>query len=198
MVVVGLTGGIATGKTVVSKRLAELGAVILDADKVGHEAYRPHTEVWEEVVKAFGRDIVTEDDEIDRRKLGGIVFSDPAKLQLLNSIMHPRMYKMMEEKIEELRRQGTEVVVLEAAILIEANWTPLTDQVWVTVAPEEVVIQRLKDRNGWTEEQARARINSQMPSSERIAHGHVVIDTNCTLDEVKAKVDAEWEKLTSK
>ncbi len=134
MKVIGLTGGIGSGKSTVSRFLGEMGAVVLDADKVGHQAYQPGTETWKELVAAFGEDIVAPDSTIDRRKLGAIVFADPEALARLNRIVHPRMFDMMKAQIEEYRGQGTEVVVLEAAILLEANWTPLVDEVWVTVA----------------------------------------------------------------
>ncbi len=195
MVVIGLTGGIASGKTVVSDYLKELGAHILSADLVGHRAYEPHTEIWEEVVKAFGQDLVGPNEEIDRRKLGGIVFGDPQALARLNQIMHPRMYKMMEAEIKDLQRNGTRVIVLEAAILIEANWTPLVNQIWVTYAPEPVVMQRLVNRNNLTEEQALARIRSQMSPDERVKHGQVVINTDCTFDQVREQVTKAWEQL---
>lgn len=197
MVVIGLTGGIGTGKSTVSDTLAELGAAVINADHVGHQAFEPHTEVWEDVVAAFGREIVAQNDEIDRRKLGEIVFNDPKALSRLNKIMHPRMYRMMKEQIEQLREQGVKAVVLEAAILIEAKWTPLADQVWVTTAPEGTVVQRLSSRDGFDEEQVLARMRSQMPSEERVKYADVVIDTDCTLDEVRQKVEELWEKLPS-
>src|SRR3989304_7374015 len=125
--VIGLTGGIGSGKSTVSQYLAELGAVILDADKVGHEAFKPNTEAWHEVIAAFGQQIVAPSGEINRKKLGEIVFNNPEALSQLNQIMHPRIYDIMKAQIEEYRRQEVEVVVLEAAILIEANWTSLVD-----------------------------------------------------------------------
>ena len=143
MFVIGLTGGIGTGKTHVSKLLQEHGATVINADLVGHEAYLPHTETWREVVAAFGEDILDEDEQIDRRKLGAIVFSDPAHLQRLNSIVHPRIYAMIRDRIEELTADGVQVVVVEAALLIEAKWTPLADEVWVVTAPQEQVLSRL-------------------------------------------------------
>jgi len=197
MLVIGLTGGIGTGKSTVSDKLAELGAVIMNADQVGHQAFEPHTEVWKDVVAAYGKDILRPNDEIDRRKLGEIVFNDPEALSRLNKIMHPRMYRMMRDKIEELREQGVEVVVLEAAILIEAKWTSLVDTVWVTDVPEATVIQRLGNRDGLAEEQILARINSQMPPEERAKYADVVINTDCTLEEVKEKVEELWRGLCS-
>ncbi len=193
--VIGLTGGIGSGKSTVSQFLAELGAVILDADKIGHEAFKPNTRAWHEVVAAFGKQILTPSGEIDRKKLGGIVFSDPASLSRLNQIMHPRMYDMMKTKIEEYRRQGVDVVVLEAAILIEANWSSLVDEVWVTVASETMVLERLKKQRGLEEEQTLARIHSQLSTGERIKHADVVINNDGNLDKVKAKVKELWERL---
>lgn len=196
MIVIGLTGGILTGKSTVSGILENLGAVIIDADKVGHEAYRPHTETWEQIVSAFGKQVLKPDGEIDRRKLAEKVFKDPSALQKLNRITHPRMFQMMKDRVERLRQENkTEVVVLEAAVLIEADWLPLVDRVWVTVAPEETVIQRLVNRSALTEEQARARIQSQLSMAERVKYADVVIDTNCTLAEVKSRVEQLWHDL---
>ena len=195
MKVIGLTGGIGSGKSTVSQLLAELGAVILDADKVGHEAFKPNTEAWREVVAAFGRQIVTPSGEIDRKKLGEIVFGHPESLSRLNQIMHPRMYDMVKAQIEDYRRQGVDVVVLEAAILIEANWTSLVDEVWVTVVPEGKVLERLKQQRGLEEEQTLARIRNQLSSEERVKHANVIINNDGDLDEVKAKVKELWERL---
>jgi len=147
------------------------------------------------VVDAFGSGILTESGEIDRKKLGEIVFNDPEALARLNGIMHPAMHSMMKEEIERLRSEGVDVVVLEAAVLIEANWIDLVDEVWVTVAPEETAVKRLQDRGGLSEEQARARIRSQLSSEERAKHADVIIDTNCDLAEVKAKVEGLWCRL---
>ncbi len=195
MKVIGLTGGIGSGKSTVSRFLQELGAVILDADKVGHEAYQPDTEAWREVVAAFGREILTPDGDIDRKKLGEIVFSNPESLARLNQIMHPRMFDMMKARLEEYHRQGVGVVVLEAAVLLEANWTPLVDQVWVTVASEPAVVERAKKRTGLPEEQIRARIHAQLSSEERARHADVIISNNGSLDELKAKVKELWKGL---
>lgn len=197
MLVIGLTGGIGTGKSTVSDTLARLGAVIINADQVGHEAFEPHTEVWKDVVAAYGKEILRPNDEIDRRRLGEIVFNDPEALSRLNKIMHPRMYRMMKDRIEELRRQGVQVVVLEAAILIEAKWTSLVDTVWITDVPEAAIIQRLGNRDGLSEEQILARIRAQMSSEERTKYADVVINTDCTLEEVVKKVETLWEELCS-
>lgn len=198
MIVIGLTGGILSGKSTVSAVLAERGAVIIDADKVGHEAYKPKTRVWQEVVAAFGRGILKQNGEIDREKLGEIVFSDARALARLNEIMHAQMHLMMREEIERLRSEGVDLVVLEAAVLIEANWTDLVDEVWVTVVPEGTAIERLRNRTGLSQEQARARIRSQLSSEERARHADVIIDTNCELAEVRAKVEELWGRLQAR
>ena len=193
--VIGLTGGIGSGKSTVSQCLAELGAVIIDADKVGHEAFKPNTEAWRDVVATFSGQILTPTGEVDRKKLGEIVFNNPESLSRLNQIMHPRMYGMMKAQIEEYRRQGVAVVVLEAAILIEANWTPLVDEVWITVAPEAAVLERVKKQRGLAKEQILSRIHSQLSTEERTKHADVVINNDGDLDEVKAKVKELWERL---
>ena len=196
MLVIGLTGGIGTGKSLVSRMLQEHGATIIDADLVGHEAYTPHTETWQVVVDTFG-DVLAEDGQIDRRKLGAIVFSDPKQLEKLNAIMHPRMYKMIEERIQGHQAGGAETIVVEAAILIEAKWTPLVDEVWVTTAPEDQVIDRIKGRNNMGEDAARARIDSQMSSEERARHADVSIANDGSMDQLRDTVDGLWDSRVS-
>ena len=193
MLVIGLTGGIGSGKTTVSGFLEELGAEVIDADKVGHVTYLPDTPAWRDLIDTWGEDLLQPNREIDRKKLGAIVFSDPANLEKLNSIVHPRMRDIMNDRIEAFRDEGKQVVVVDAAILIEAKWTSLVDEVWVTAAPEDVVVQRVMARNGWEEEQVRSRMASQMPPEERQSYADVVIDTDATLDEVRARVRAAFE-----
>lgn len=194
--VIGLTGGIGSGKSTVSQFLAELGAIIIDADKVGHEAFQPDTPAWHDVIAAFGRQVLSPSGEIDRKKLGEIVFNDPDSLSCLNQIMHPRMYDMMQAQIEEYRKQGVAVVVIEAAILIEANWQSLVDEVWVTVTPESTVIRRLKDQRGLDEEQTLARIRSQISTDERTKQADVIINNDGNLDEVRIRVNELWQRLS--
>jgi dephospho-CoA kinase len=191
MFVIGLTGGIGTGKTQVSQTLQTLGATVINADLVGHEAYLPHTETWRAMVSAFGPDIIDTEDQIDRRKLGGIVFSDPEQLEQLNSIVHPRIYAMISDRIGELGKDGAEVVVVEAALLIEARWTPLADEVWVVTAPKEQVLERLTTR-GMSTDQALSRISSQMPQDERVSHADVVISNDSGIDELASSVSEKW------
>jgi len=195
MKVIGLTGGIGSGKSTVSQLLAELGAVIIDADKVGHKAYKPDTDIWREVVAAFGRQILTPSGDIDRKKLGEIVFGNSESLSRLNQIMHPRMYALVKTELEGHRRQGVDVAVLEAPLLMEAGWAALVDEVWVTVAPESTVLRRLKEYSGLSEQQSLARIRSQLSSAEREKHADVVINNDGDLNELKSKVEKLWQAL---
>ncbi len=192
MKVIGLTGGIGSGKSTVSRFLAELGAVIIDADKVGHKALKSDKDIRYAVEAAFGGEIMTAGGEIDRKKLGNIVFGDLNCLSRLNQIMHHRMYSMVKAELEEYRRRGVEVVVLEAPLLIEAGWTSLADEVWVTVAAQSTVLKRLREKLGLSEKESLTRIRCQLPSEERVKRADMVIDTDCSLDELKAKVGELW------
>lgn len=193
--VIGLTGGIGSGKSTVARFLAELGAVIVDADKVGHEAFKPNTELWGEIVATFGRQILTPSGEIDRKKLGEIVFNNQESLLKLNEIMHPRLKAIVKAQFDEYRQQGVDVVVLEAAVLIEANWISQVDEVWITVASESEVLKRLKEQRGLEEEAILARIRSQLSNEERIKYADVVIYNDGDLNEVKKTVRELWQKL---
>jgi dephospho-CoA kinase len=195
MFVIGLTGNFGTGKTTVSQILAELGAIIIDADKLGHNLLQPDTETYKEIVAAFGKSILKPNEEIDRNKLGKLVFTDAAALNRLNQIMHPKMYEIVKEKIEKYRKTDTKIVVLEAALLIEAAWTPLVDQVWITVAPEASIVRRLKNGRELKEEQILARLQAQMSSEEKAKGADVVINTDCSLDELGTKVTELWHTL---
>jgi dephospho-CoA kinase len=192
MIVIGLTGGIATGKSEVARILQGRGAVIIDADQVGHQAYTPHSETWDEVVKAFGSGILQPDGNIDRGKLGAIVFSDPRRLDQLNRIMHPRMAKMVSDRIENLRESDPPAVVLEAAVLFEAGWESLVDEVWTTETPVQSAVDRLMARNGLAEDDARKRISSQMSAQERDARSQVVVDNSGDLPRLNTLVESLW------
>jgi dephospho-CoA kinase len=198
MKVIGLIGGIGSGKSTVAQFLMELGAAVVDLDKVGHEALKPGGEAWERVVNEFGRDVLDFGGGIDRTKLGKIVFNDHEALLRLNRIIHPVIDNMVNARIEEYRRQGQKVVVLEAAAMLEAGRAWQVDEIWVTVAPEATVLGRLGERPGLTEQESRARIRAQLSNEERIKHADVVIDTDCTLDEIKARVLVEWHKLQAR
>jgi len=192
MLVIGLTGGIGTGKTQVSEMLEKLGAAIVNADLLGHQIYVPQSEAWREVVEVFGEEVLAPNGEIDRTKLGPIVFGDLEALKKLNAITHPKIYALADESLKKLSEEGSEVAVLEAALLIEAKWTPLVNEVWVTTAPEQDVVKRIQERNGFTEEAIQSRIASQMTQEERITHADVIIENEGDLTELKTKIHKFW------
>ena len=193
MLVIGLTGGIGTGKSEVSRLLETLGATLINADQIGHEAYTPHSEIWNLVVDAFGEDILQGGGEIDRRKLGAIVFSDPEELAKLNGIMHPRMARMVSERIDSLREDDVDVVVVEAAVLFEAGWETLVDEVWSTDSPVQAVVERLQASRGISAEEAQKRIASQMGREERLGRSHVVVDNSGDVVDLERTVRGLWE-----
>lgn len=194
-IIIGLTGGIASGKSVVSKLLAERGALVIDADKVGHEAYAQGSACYDAVIEAFGRDIVAADGSIDRKALGAKVFGDPAQRRRLEGIVWPWMRDTMEERFTRLRAEGASIVVLEAAVLIEADWVPLVDEVWVVTTSPEIARERIVARNGLTPEQADQRIAAQLTNAERTARADVVIENNGSLAALERRVDEAWEQL---
>jgi dephospho-CoA kinase len=196
MLTIGLTGGIGSGKSTVAKMLAELGAPSFDADKVGHDIYSPGRPAYTDVIAAFGETIVASDGTIDRKKLGPIVFADPAQLRRLESIVHPRMFERMRDMVGELRAQGTTApIVIEAAILIEAKWQPLFDEIWLVVAPREKVIARVEAERGLKREQTEARIKAQLSDDERRQHASLIIDNGGTIEDLRTKVEVLWREL---
>ncbi len=192
MISIGLTGGMGSGKTEASRILSDLGADIIYADEVGHRAYLQNTETWQELVANFGEGILQADGEIDRRKLGAIVFSDREHLDKLNSIVHPRMYRMLQEMLRGFSENGAKVVVLEAAILIEADWLSLVDEVWAIEVPELVAVERIKLRTGLEEEEIRKRLRSQLTNEDRSKKADQVIDNSGDINELRRKIDLIW------
>ena len=199
--VVGITGGIASGKSKVSWFLAEWGAHIIDADRVGHRVIAPDGEAYAEVVAAFGEGILARDGAIDRRKLGPIVFADAAQLEKLNAISHPRMAQRMGAEIAQLRDRPAArrppVIVLDAAILLEAGWDSLCDEVWVVVAEPETALARLMARDGLGRDEAQARLNAQMSNDARMARAGQVIRNDRSLEELRAQVNKLWQARTA-
>ncbi len=197
MKVIGLTGGIGSGKSTVAGFLVELGAQLIDADKVGHEAFLPGTAGWREVITAFGKDILKPNREIDRAKLAKLVFGKPAALARLNQIMHPHILEMVKDRLSDLKRRKVKAAVVEVPLLIEADWKPYVDEIWVTVASETNVLKRLKERSGFSEVESLSRIRSQMTNEERVKHATHVINTDGTLKEVKTRVSELWQRLAN-
>jgi dephospho-CoA kinase len=197
MRVIGLTGGIASGKSTVSRFLKELGGVVIDADRIGHEVLGSG-DVKRELMAVFGSQILTPGGSVSRRKLGKLVFGNPQALARLNRIMHPRIATRVEARLERCRRDGVKMVVVEAALLLEAGWASLADEVWVTVASEATVLKRLKERSGLSDVESRARLRAQLSVAERLKRADVVIDTDCRLDELRARVVGLWQELSSR
>ena len=195
MHVIGLTGGIASGKSTVTGFFRDREVPVIDADILGHRTYDPGTETFEAVVRAFGPELVAADGSIDRKVLGGKVFGKPDELKRLTDIVWPGIRKLASEQLAEFETAGNSIVVLEAPLLFEAGWEDLADEVWVVVVEPEQAIQRLAARNGLDEAAARARIDSQLSNAERTARADVVIENNGTLDELQARIQDAWNAL---
>ncbi len=195
MLTIGLTGGIGSGKSEASGILRELGALVIDADLVGHKTYRRGEPAWGEVVEAFGDEVVGLDGEIDRRALGRIVFGDPGNLKRLTDIVWPRIRESLERQIARERgdRDGddTAVLVVEAAVLFEAGWETLFDEIWVVTAPEKDVLERLERQRNQKPEQTRARVRAQMSNEERERRADVMVRN----DQDRAALAATVKKL---
>lgn len=198
MKIIGLTGGIGSGKSTVARFLASLGVVVIDADKIGHEVLRSDVEAQREVVAAFGEGVLNPGGSISRERLGRIVFGNPEALLKLNRIMHPRIAERVKTELEMYREEGAKAVVIEAPLLLEAGWASLVDEVWVTVASEANVLKRLKERTGLSEAESIERIRSQMSVAERVLQADVVIDNDGDLSELEEKVAALWQELVSR
>lgn len=193
MLTIGLTGGIGSGKSTVTKILGELGAAIIDADKVAHTTYAPGGPAYDAVIAAFGAGIVGPDGIIDRRKLGPLVFGDAAQLQKLTSIVWPATIESIRAEIAKARGgNSTNPIVVEAAILIEANWTAIFDEIWLVRAGREQVIDRIKRDRGLKPAEIEARIRAQLSDDERAKHATLIIENSGTLDELRATLREVW------
>jgi dephospho-CoA kinase len=167
----------------------------MDADKVGHEVFQPGTEGWKDVVNTFGSEVLADSGEINRKKLAEIVFNNPEALSKLNQIIHPRAYDLVKSRLNEYRKQEVEVVVLEVILLIEAKWTDLVDEVWVIVASEDTVVNRLEQQRGMSKEEILARISSQMSNDERVKYADIVIRNDDDIDKLKLKIKELWKNI---
>lgn len=191
----GLTGGIASGKSVVAAMLRELGFRVLDADALAHELIEPGHPAYEEIVREFGAGILDSKGRVNRKKLGAIVFADRAKLDHLNAIVHPRVEQAVFEKLREWEREvGSETVFVEAALLVEAGYQKKLDGMVVTWCKREQQLERLRAR-GMSEEEARQRTNAQMPVGEKLRHATEKIDCSGSLEETRRQVEALAAKL---
>ena len=196
MRVIGLTGGIASGKSTAARHLETRGALMIDADKLGHRAYEPDTDAFRKVVQAFGDDIVGEDGQIDRRALGGKVFDNPGELDRLTGIVWPEIRKMALAEIDAARIEGkTKAVVLEAAVLLEAGWQDIVDEVWVVHVEREQAIARAMARDGLDEAAVSKRIDAQMTNAQRIELGDVAFENATTPEALCERIDERWAQM---
>ena len=193
---VGLTGGIASGKSTVSAILAELGAVVIDADKLAREVVAKGTPGLKRVVEAFGRDVLTEDGQMDRPKVGAIVFGDEEKRRVLEGIIHP-LVRERSAALEAAAQPGG-LVVHDIPLLAEAGLAGTFDAVVVVDAPPEVQVERMVRDRGLTREEADARIAAQASREDRLAVATYVIDNTGTLEELRQQVEEVYEHLTSR
>ncbi|KPJ57499.1 MAG: hypothetical protein AMJ42_04700 [Deltaproteobacteria bacterium DG_8] len=198
MFVVGLTGGIASGKSVVSKILRELGALLIDADELSREVMLPHKKCWEKVVASFGKEILREDLTIDRKKLAEHVFNNPEQLAKLNSLVHPEIIRLVEGKLEEIKKEDTQaIVIIDAALLVETGMYKNYDRLVVVHAREETQLKRLMARDGISRNEAQKRINSQLPLKEKIKLADFVIENDGSLKETREEVEKVFKTLSS-
>jgi dephospho-CoA kinase len=197
MITIGLTGGIGSGKSTVARMLFDRGAAFVNADLVGHRSYRRGSATYDRLVETFGAEIVGANGEIDRQALGQRVFADPDDRQRLNDIVWPAMAEIMARDLEALRSKSERVAVLEAAVLLEASWQWLVDEIWVVVASPTVATQRLEAK-GVAREQTEARIRTQLSNEERCRQSDVVIENDGTLAELEGRVQTLWEALQAR
>jgi len=196
MLNIGLTGGIACGKSTVARMFVQNGAHLIDFDRLAHELQEPEKPAWQKVVDCFGKEILRPDGKIDRVKLGNIVFADKKKLNRLNKIVHPLVYQEWHTRLEKISKKEKHAIVLsDIPLLFEGNMQHLFDlTMLVLIAPEEQ-IRRLMARSGVNKDEAEKRLNSQMPISEKNSLADIVIDNSGSTSETEKRVGQVWQEL---
>ncbi len=193
---VALTGGIATGKSVVAKLLADRGCFVQSADRVAHTLMAPGRPAWRLIVARFGTDILNPDRTIDRNHLGKIAFSSPRERQFLNKLIHPLVMVKKKSTIRRLEKKGShKIFVSEAALTIESGFAPFFDRVIVVHCPQELQVERLVKRDGMTRRAAWKRVRSQMPPAEKAEHADYLIETSGSISETAAQAERVYRKL---
>jgi dephospho-CoA kinase len=191
--IIGLTGGIGSGKSTVAGMLTARGAIVIDADRVAHEVYAPGTEGFDKVVARFGDGVLDDDGAVDRKALGGIVFGDPEALADLNAIIHPLVRKEVARRLlEAARTRPDATIVIEAALMTETGWTGGAGSLWVVITEPEIALERLMRDRGMSEAEGRLRIGAQATNAARRKNATVVIENDGTLAELEAAVDRAW------
>jgi dephospho-CoA kinase len=193
---VALTGGIATGKSFVARLLADLGCFVQSADRLGHDLMKPGRPAWRKIVSRFGTDILNPDQTINRQRLGAIVFSSVEERQFLNKLIHPLVLAQKKATIRRLEKNGThKIFISEAALTIEAGFAPLFDKIIVVHCPEKLQVERLVSRDRITRREARDRIRSQMPASEKAEWADYLIETSGSTDQTAAQTERVFKSL---
>ncbi|XP_039441653.1 bifunctional coenzyme A synthase [Culex pipiens pallens] len=194
--IIGLVGGVASGKSKMAERFQKLGAGVIDCDKIAHELYEPGEECYQAVVNNFGLGILNEDKTINRKALGAIVFSDPDKLDLLNTILWDAILERAKQRIAELHeQQNKQIIIMEAAVLLKAGWQSACHEIWSCIIPKEEAIKRLKERNGLSEEEAIKRIESQVANVELVRHADVVFCSAWSYEYSQQQAEKAWGTL---
>ena len=195
--VIGLTGGIASGKSTAARHLASLGAHVIDADALGHRAYEPDTDAYRAVLATFGDEVRGTDGQLDRRALGGKVFGDPAAMKQLTDIMWPEIRRLAEVEIRTVRETDPGVVVvLEAAVLFEAGWQDAVDETWVVTVEPDIAVRRAMARDGLDRSAVQARMDAQLSNGERAALADVVVDNSGTEAAMRSRLNDEWKRIS--
>jgi dephospho-CoA kinase len=199
MLNVGLTGGIASGKSTVARMFVARGAYLIDFDKLAHEVQEPGKKAWQEIIKYFGEGIITSDDLIDRNRLAQIVFTDKKKLAALNNIVHPLVYELWQERLGEIKKHEKHAIVLsDVPLLFEGKMKDLFDlTLLILISPEEQ-ISRLMARNGLSRDDAQLRLKNQMPIADKIGLADIVIDNQNDLSQTEKKVSEIWQQLKAR
>jgi len=195
MLVIGLTGGMASGKSVASKTLRELGLPIIDADLIARKMVKPNEAGYRDIVDHFGKGILNPDQTINRRKLAKIIFSEPEERERLNSLLHPRIVKEIKRRINNFREKGERMVIVDAALLIEAGELSLVDKLIVVTVSPKIQVRRLAQRDHLTEKEARERITTQMPLSEKIKLADYAIDNSGSVKKTIKRTKEVYNQL---
>lgn len=199
--IIGLTGGIVGGKSTVASMFRDLGAKIVDVDKLGHSVILPHRPAWEKIIRLFGKDILRNDLTIERKKLGKIVFTNPTLLKKLNKITHPEIIKLIKREINLAKNKTNsqeKILIIDAALIYEAKIDKLMDKIIVVYINKDEQVKRLVKRNNLSKEETLQRIKSQMSMKEKVKIADYVIDNSNSLDETKKQVEKIWQSLVSR
>lgn len=198
MYIIGLTGGIASGKSTVSTMLEELGAYIIDTDKIAHAVVMPKQPALLDIIDHFGLRVILPDGSLNRELLGDIIFKNPEERSCLEKIVHPYIEKQVNESIGQAEKLGHTVVVIDVPLLFEAGWQHRVDEIWVVYVDIKIQVSRLIARNQLTYEQAMERINSQLNIEEKAKRSHVVIDNALNRENTREQVNAAWQNVCRK